>query len=59
MTINDSMHDSSVHAYYSRNKEEDPQEFIPPLANKYTESDIEMLEKGIKKITLEDALGLL
>lgn len=52
---------SSVHAYYSRDKEKDPQEFIAPLSkkNKYTTEEIDLLEKGIKKITIEEAMSLL
>jgi len=52
---------SPAHAYYSRDREENPQELVPPLTskNKYTDEEIELLENGIKKITLEDALSLM
>jgi hypothetical protein len=51
--------ESPVHAYYSRDKKEDPQKFEPPLSNKYSESELEMLEKGIKRVSLEETLSLL
>jgi hypothetical protein len=59
MENNELLKESPVHAYYSRDKEEDPQKFEPPLSNKYSEPELEMLEKGIKRITLEETLSLL
>lgn len=59
--INNQEELSPTHAYYSRNKEENPQEFDAPLTKnlKYTDEEIEMLENGIKKISLQEALSLL
>lgn len=56
---NNLLETSDVHAYYSRNKEEDTQAFIPPLSkDKYTDEEIELLEEGIKKIDMTEALSL-
>ena len=53
--------DSSVHAYYGRDKQENPQEFIAPLSKelKYTEEEIELLEDGIKRIPISEVNFLL